>query len=1471
MVLMFSGSVSAASLNTTPLPNYSNIYVNISNTEGVSFNTTGNGTYYIQSLSSPNGGFNAVHIANDSSTALNYGGSINTTQQSGTFYATDTGGRGYQDDVVLLLAVNGTIPTNFKVQITAEGYSWIPSGVMNQPPSVGDVTYGVTLNETFTQSEFLYGLQDWKPTGGNANYPIFIGENMSDPNNMFYLMFIDTHAGLLGSNYPGGNSQFINNGALEINYTFTNLQSTAAFNIYAWNWNTTQGQGMLWTNSILPGNTGGPSGITVTGSSLPSAAFTATPFSGLAPLTVQFTDSSSGASPLTYLWNFGDNITSTLENPSHKYNNAGTYNATLTVTNTYGSSQITNVINVVNLLVSASVLSGLYNTNQTVNLTSTNPRAVIYYTLNGSNPTKNSTPYTAPINITNEGTTILNFIGIDGNLNSLIGTENYTLNEIPPTIAISPSGGTYNITQNVTLTTIDNSSTTTYYTTDNSNPMLSNTRTVYSTPIPIHSTTTLKYAALDAAGNWSPVYTANYTMISVTPPVVSADLPSGTYTTIQNVDLSATDELDSDPLIFYTENGSNPTINSTFYDYPISIGNSGTTILKFIAVNYAGLVSNIVTNTYILNKPAVSGTWTTTQIDNNTEYSSIAIDANGYPHIAYYQNSISGNNPELKYAYEDKNGWHIQTVESTPSGSGYYVSLALDSSGNPHLVYEDIFGDGNPYTLRYAYYNGTTWQFTNLTTSYPGNPTGDNIIYCNLVLYQNQPRISFYNETSKDIDYMYYNGTNWISEIAAQNGGYYNSLAVDSSGTPEISFYSISPDSGIGSLRFTKLTSQGTWQMQIVDNSADNTGEWNSLAIDSNGNPHISYIYGDGSLRYASWDGTAWEIDGNVSSTNSSSNLVSSALSTDCRLILNQSNTPLITYENVISTDLEYAYYEGGTWANMAINTINGTNGQISMALNSLGTSYISYETATTNLGYGYLIPFNASANPVGGTYTSNQTVTLTSTPGTSIYYTLDGSNPTNSTTRIAYSSPILIKNSATLEFVAIDSADNHSNVYFDTYVILTPVTNNRTGKNYSTIQSAINDSSTVNGDTLTVNAGNYTENVNIDKSLTLNASGLVYIIPLNAALPVFTIDSSGNGSTIQGFFISGSTNSGIYIDGSTGNTITNNTILGNTTTSWGICLVSTTGPNNITGNNVTNCIEGINLYDANQNNITNNSVIGSVYDGIALTSSSYNNITRNNGTTLNVSGIRLITNSNNNNISNNNLTGNIWTSISLVDSQYNLINNNTASQDQEGMYLYASNNNTITGNTADNNTWDGIAIDSSNNNTIQNNLNITSNNCGIRIIGISTSNYVLNNTANGNIWADMSLDTAGDTTISGNIFNNSEEGLYLYSSDGNTITNNIMSSDIWDGIYIGNSSNNNNLTKNSINNGGYGVRIQSSTGNSIMTNNFINNYDQAYDDSNNTWNNTTTGNYYSNWNSTSPRPIDGGSSVDNHPSLTQF
>lgn len=59
--------------------------------------------------------------------------------------------------------------------------------------------------------------------------------------------------------------------------------------------------------------------------------------SGMHPLTVNFTDLSTGT-PLQWLWTFGDGSTSTLRNPSKVYSIPGFYTVSLTVTNGAGSS-----------------------------------------------------------------------------------------------------------------------------------------------------------------------------------------------------------------------------------------------------------------------------------------------------------------------------------------------------------------------------------------------------------------------------------------------------------------------------------------------------------------------------------------------------------------------------------------------------------------------------------------------------------------------------------------------------------------------------------------------------------------------------------------------------------------------------------------------------------------------------------------------------------------------------------------------------------------------------------------------------------------------------------------------------------------------------------------------------------------------------------------------------------------------------
>jgi PKD repeat protein len=69
------------------------------------------------------------------------------------------------------------------------------------------------------------------------------------------------------------------------------------------------------------------------------AFFIGTPTVGITPLTVTFT--AATGSPATYQWDFGDNETSTLQNPEHTYTETGFYTVTLTVTQGTESDSLT--------------------------------------------------------------------------------------------------------------------------------------------------------------------------------------------------------------------------------------------------------------------------------------------------------------------------------------------------------------------------------------------------------------------------------------------------------------------------------------------------------------------------------------------------------------------------------------------------------------------------------------------------------------------------------------------------------------------------------------------------------------------------------------------------------------------------------------------------------------------------------------------------------------------------------------------------------------------------------------------------------------------------------------------------------------------------------------------------------------------------------------------------------------------------
>jgi RHS repeat-associated protein len=71
--------------------------------------------------------------------------------------------------------------------------------------------------------------------------------------------------------------------------------------------------------------------------------FTATPVTGMAPLSVTFTDQSTVLDGVirSWTWDFGDGVTSTLQNPIHQYSRGSTYDVQLTIrTDTYTKTLI---------------------------------------------------------------------------------------------------------------------------------------------------------------------------------------------------------------------------------------------------------------------------------------------------------------------------------------------------------------------------------------------------------------------------------------------------------------------------------------------------------------------------------------------------------------------------------------------------------------------------------------------------------------------------------------------------------------------------------------------------------------------------------------------------------------------------------------------------------------------------------------------------------------------------------------------------------------------------------------------------------------------------------------------------------------------------------------------------------------------------------------------------------------------------
>jgi hypothetical protein len=152
--------------------------------------------------------------------------------------------------------------------------------------------------------------------------------------------------------------------------------------------------------------------------------------------------------------------------------------------------------------------AGSYTRTVSVTMTSATPNASIYYTTDGTAPSTSSTLYSGAITLT--VTTTINAVAIaSGSIQSTETTAPYVIASQTAPPNFTPAAGTYVSGQMVTLTD-DTSGAVIYYTTDGTTPTHSSP--IYSSPITVSSTTTIKALASSAELNDSAVVTGVFTI-----------------------------------------------------------------------------------------------------------------------------------------------------------------------------------------------------------------------------------------------------------------------------------------------------------------------------------------------------------------------------------------------------------------------------------------------------------------------------------------------------------------------------------------------------------------------------------------------------------------------------------------------------------------------------------------------------------------------------------------------------------------------------------------------------------------------------------------------------------------------------------------------------------------------------------------------------------------------------------------------
>jgi len=352
-----------------------------------------------------------------------------------------------------------------------------------------------------------------------------------------------------------------------------------------------------------------------------------------------------------------------------------------------------------------------------------------------------------------------------------------------------------------------------------------------------------------------------------------------------------------------------------------------------------------------------TSTWTIQDVQTNGTLGvlSLALDANDDPHITYYKYFMNDYHNPLNLTLASWNGsaWETQTLESGQE-SGLESSLALDSLNNPHICY--VYSTPSGFYLKYTSWTGSEWNNQTVDSSLAG-PFG--LEPCSIAIDSDDNPHIVYSAYDSDLGitlkYARWSGSNWSiqtidSEAFSIRGFYGTSISVGSNNYPRVIYGESAVIDGAVTnssvVRYAEWNGQN-WSIQTVYPNVDSFG---NLALDSNGYPHFTYLV-EASLRYASWDGSTWNtqiVDSNTSISDSSF------------VALDSHGNPHVSYYEgpEIGSDtggsLMYAYWNSSAWNTETVTKNEIMRGAGLIVLDSSDTPHLCYSNIYFSGPYSY-------------------------------------------------------------------------------------------------------------------------------------------------------------------------------------------------------------------------------------------------------------------------------------------------------------------------------------------------------------------------------------------------------------------------------------------------------------------------------------------------------------------------------------